>query len=270
MYCTFLTDIQGFVNLIAESKILTIIELLGNLCVILITVYTFSLGFFSSRVTLVSLLHSHGNRGDSLSITLKNRTMKTFFIKSVELIIDNKYSVQIKSSDSEPTVLESLGAVVIKMEKYSGLADGFKIPLLRENRMYARLELEERYLNARQPIHLRKRHNKQFQPITVFRSTYCDMLIQDGDIYALHYFSKPAEEDEHIIIIHKSGIMSDSMPQYCKASNTLEAFNAIPKEIACSYDRTKELFQEICEPFGTKFQLIKLNAVLRYECDESE
>ena len=87
-----------------------------------------------------------------------------------------------------------------------------------------------------------------------------NIIIQNGDKYALHYFTKPSDLDEHVIIIHESGHMSDSMAQYDETTNKLETFNAIPRETVSSYEKTVDLFESICKPLGMKFYISVLNS----------
>jgi len=253
-----------------NSTILTVVELLGNLCVILITFYTFFLGFFSKRVTIQATSQQYNSKGNSFALTLKNHSMRTFFIKGIELIVDKKYLVKIMNKDSTPVELSSLGVAIIQMEPYSDLSDDFKIPMLYEKRMCVRIELADRYIFAKPPLRIFRKRGKYYQPITVLRKTYNDIIIQNGDKYALHYFEKPSDLKEHIIIIHESGHMSDSMSQYDTTTNKLEAFNAIPCETANSYEKTVKLFESVCEPLNIKFYITELDSdnALRRGLDE--
>ena len=172
----------------------------------------------------------------------------------------NKYSVNIKSTDEEPVELASLSVVKAVMAPYSYLANDFKIPTLYEKRMFAVLELEGgRRIKAKVPRPLFKKRIRQYELIDVSREKHNNILLHPGDKYALHYFTKPSEMAEHIIIIHKTGHMSDSMPELDAKTRELRTFNGIPSDIIKNYEVTKQFFADICEPFGYKFYLIELN-----------
>ena len=253
-------SILRILEILQNSSILSVAELLGNISIIFITIYTFALGFFSRRVTLDSMTHHHSVKGDSLSLLFKNHSMRSFFIKGIELVVDNKYSVNIKSTNEEPVELASLSVVKVVMAPYSRLANDFKIPMIYEKRMFAVLELEGgRRIKAKVPRPLFKKRIRQYEPIDVSRKKHNNILYQPGDKYALHYFTEPSKMDEHIIIIHKNGYMSDSMPEIDAKTREIKAFNEIPSEVVKNYETTKQFFTDICEPFGYKFHLIELD-----------
>ena len=65
------------------TDVLNFILLIGNICVIAITIYTFRLGFFSKRVTVDMVNWRRSNSGDSISLILKNHSMRSFYIKKL-------------------------------------------------------------------------------------------------------------------------------------------------------------------------------------------
>jgi hypothetical protein len=185
--------------------------------------------------------------------------MRSFFIKEVNLIIDNTRSLKIRERNDDPIELSPLGVAIIKMQPYSQLENDFKVPMMYEEKMFLILNMaSEKPIIARVPKHFTSRKHKKYEPVMVHTNTYNGIILQPGDKYALHYFSKPSESEEKTIIIHESGVMSDSLPQYNAETHEFSIFNGIPTETANSFEETKKLFEEVSKPFGSKVQLVEL------------
>ena len=77
------------------DHLLSVISTIGNLCIIVITLYTFYLGFISKRIKVMSISRYRGDDGESIAFLLKNRNMRTLAIQEVVYMSENGFDVPI-------------------------------------------------------------------------------------------------------------------------------------------------------------------------------
>lgn len=109
----------------AWNTITSTISLMGDICVSAITIYMFYLGFISDKISIISSSHYYGLDGESFSLLLKNKSMRTISITSVNCIFKGKYRVKMDNF-AESVILNPLGSVRISIPHYT-LLDGFRI-----------------------------------------------------------------------------------------------------------------------------------------------
>ena len=88
------------------KTILDTVSLIGDLCIITITFYTFFLGFCSKKVTVESMGFFGGQECESICLIIKNHAMRAFYIRSISFVFGDKYIVKIGNYDI-PMVLDA-------------------------------------------------------------------------------------------------------------------------------------------------------------------
>lgn len=91
----------------------------ANMCILVITIYTFFITFISQKIKLRSISTASSNsEGNSFSVVLENKTLSPILIDNINLIVDGQYKVKVKRFDS-PLILEPFTAKKVTSEKYS-------------------------------------------------------------------------------------------------------------------------------------------------------
>jgi hypothetical protein len=256
-----LEGIVCFFSSLQNSPTLGIVELIGNLAVISVTLYTTDLLFFSKRVSVVSVSQGFGRTGQTISLLLKNHTMRTLFIKSATLVVDGKYSILIAESD-EPYHLESLGVLKIESEPFSELSDErANTALISNARHYAILETLDTKIYAKYWHKCRIDRHKAIIPISVLRHSFNGYMLHSGYKYALTYEIVNPNKEVKTLFIHDNGVMTDNLTEYDEESGTLRVFNGIPEETVQDIDKTRAMFRDLFEPFGTAFRVTDVREI---------
>lgn len=198
---------------------------LDGICVSFITYYTFRLTVFPKRLKFISLKVSRSNfDGDSLEITLENRSLCPAVIESVDLIVGSK---KVKFFSGE-CIVDGFKTAKIEMPRYSqiisdtGVVD---IDICAMNNISLLVRTTRGIQHVRYKTiskmacrRIRKLEDK-YDHTTVCRHQYGDRIVVPGVRYALSYVDPL--HNEQVVFIHQSGIMSSAPFGY----------NRLPEEI---------------------------------------
>lgn len=103
-----------------------LIDFLGNICVVAITIYTFYLTFLSKKVKIIGCTTKHSVfEGERLSFTLHNYSMQAFDISRVYLICDKTRLIPISLKES--VVLEPRKSLVLEIPPYTRLMEDVNV-----------------------------------------------------------------------------------------------------------------------------------------------
>lgn len=108
------------VIMITTAQIREWITFAADICVLLITIYTFYKTFLCSKVDIVSCGSSLSDDGECNRILILNRKMNPIVVLKVQYIIDNKYIFEISK---QVNTIPGLGTQMISTENY-----GFREP----------------------------------------------------------------------------------------------------------------------------------------------
>ena len=78
---------MGWVSIIREW-----VNFSANICILLITIYTFYITFISCKIKFLSISESHPNNNEnSFSVVIENKSFSTLVVTKVSLIVNNEY-----------------------------------------------------------------------------------------------------------------------------------------------------------------------------------
>ena len=243
-------------------------SILSGIGISAITLYLTYLRFFSKHVTIAGIgFHHRSWEGDSIRLTLRNHAMRTFFIREVYCVFDDKYAVKITGDLNDIIDFNSRGTLVITQKPFSSLHGVTTYELSMAKKVYAHINttfgtIKTKPMNKTKRRWGRKKSYPDATVLTAFRQEFNGKLVMPSVKYALVYWPK-GKETQTTVFIHKGGHMSEEVRSYDMNNNkNLDIFNAIPKEIAASYDRTRALFEEVFAPFEIVFVLHELKDVI--------
>lgn len=97
--------------------IMDIMDFTGNMCVVLITIYTFYLTFFSKKIKIVGCgISNSAFEGCQIYFSLHSHTLQTFEVKEISVIFLDK-CVHLKLE--EPAIIEPRMTTKVISEKYT-------------------------------------------------------------------------------------------------------------------------------------------------------
>lgn len=105
--------------------IMDIMEFTGNMCVILITIYTFYLTFFSKKIKIVGCSISNSVfEGCQIHFSLHSYTLQSFEVREISVIFQDK-SVHLKLE--EPVIIEPRMTTKVIAERYTRLTENIDL-----------------------------------------------------------------------------------------------------------------------------------------------
>lgn len=185
---------------------------IDGICLSCITYYTFRLTVFPKKLKFINLKWSGSAfEGDSVEITLENRSLCPTVIESVDLIVGTK-KIQFFSGEC---IVDGFKTAKIQMPRYSQIIscdgpvdidicsmDNISL-LVKTTRGIQHIRYEKLSKIAYRRI--RKMEGK-YDSTTVCRNQYRDRIVVPGVRYAISYIDHQGKEQ--IVFIHKSGTMS--------------------------------------------------------------
>ena len=215
---------------------------LANFSVIMITIYGFYKAFVDKKISVIAINTIHGRGGSYKRITLKNHALRDFFIEEAYMIYANEYALHLTKWDSEPLVLKGNGVCKFETEPYSYLKINDKSKLWEADaHIYLRTS-EGEIIHAR----FKKNHkiNKKAKVacVPIVREYYNNMLIETKCKYVLRY--KKKGEQEQMIQIFSTGVMSDALPEYNEATKEYRWFNGVA-DIVNDLQALMQLFKNV-------------------------
>ena len=234
---------NGIVSVLSDcwSGAMTVLPILGDICLFFITVYTFRLTVFPKKLKFIGFRQSFSAfGGDSFSITLENRSLCPVVVEEVDLVIDSNRIKVFRNSDDGECIIEGFKTATIKMQPYSEIiSKGGSIKtdlmemenlflLVRTSRGMQRITYERfsksRYLTS-------QKYQSNLKRTTVCRNTYNGKIVVPQAKYALSYVDGNGEMQT--LFIHNSGAMSAAPYGY----------NGLPKELVDDENALRKHFE---------------------------
>ena len=230
--------------------VLVSVSCAGDLCILIITIYTFWMNFASKKIKVASFGFSFNTwKSDSINFVLKNKTLRTFPISKIYVVFGGKYRIKIRSYD-EPMILKPLESKAISMTEFTKIL-GTTINELSDVFMethdaYIEIHNDENQIMYL-PVH--GKLNKPEKPpmdYTVYSKTFNRITIREEYMYAL-------------IIKVGDTIQTEFINKFGHISTDLFEFNAIPTEGIEDVETVANYFKIPCEKYNYGMNIIKLN-----------
>lgn len=225
----------------------------SNICVLLISVYTFYITFSSKKIKLLSFRETFSNRGNSMSIAIENKTFSSTTILKINMIVDKEQKILFKKYDV-PLVMGPFSTKIVTMDKFSKIKEMKK----EYNNLIFEIKTSNGtlYLSLDKKIVWLSKSLKKMSPnTTVHRIKYNEKIVMPGTKYILDILMN---KNLKTIFIYKSGLMSDNVFGY----------NAIPKEKMKDINSVDEVIKNLVEDYDVKFNLRKIEDVLGYKLEQ--
>lgn len=226
----------------------------ADICVFGITIYTFYLTFLTKKIRFLSFGQEiSAIEGVKLSIVLENRCLSSIAISTVDLIIDDKYSINIANCFSDPITIEPLKSCKITSQPItdSEIPDEYLLKIISAKKFEASVRLYSgetiethkniwekisRYFISKLGI------KKNRQKINLIRKHIDNIFISSY----VKYLLKIHEKHNIInILILDSG----------RCSQKYQNLDVVPENIVNNYDKTKVFIKKHLH-FRQKFDLI--------------
>lgn len=221
----------------------------ADICILLITIYTFYITFISQKIKFISLSNSSSNsKGDSFSVVLENKSLSPQVINDIYMIVDNKYKIQVKKFEV-PLVLEPYTAKEISSEKYSytnpslPLKTGENV-ILEVNTTRKKLYL---YMRKKTPKVTKEMKDIKYN-VTKITKTYNEKVIPQNAKYVL---SVAKGDWKNTVFIFKTGVMTGEILGY----------NGIMKDALKSKEDLIQYLDNWLKPNGINYYLEQLTDI---------
>ena len=214
----------------------------ANICILLITLYTFYLTFISNKIKILSFRKRFSYEGNSMSIVIENKSLSPISITEICAIAEKKYKFNFKKFD-EPLVLAPFSTKVISMNPFSYM------PKMDLRNIVFQIETSNktRYISFKKRfIWITKDVKKSYPNITISTNKFNDKIIMPGTKYILTLI---IDGKIKTIFIYKNGVMTSDVFGY----------NALPSDIVNNKDQVKQVIDKLVKPYDIKFDLIEEN-----------
>ena len=225
----WLSNFRGILKTIWDWFVV-IVPTIDAVCISLIAYYTFRLTILPKKLKFIGFKQNFNRfEGDSLEITLENRSLCPCIIESVDLLLG---SFKIKVSDQECTI------------------DGFKTAkitmflLVKTTRGVQRIKYES--MSKWTYKRLLKKQSK-YKQTTVCRTYHGEKIIVPTVKYILSYIDQ--SESIQTVFIEQSGLMS----------NHLFGYNCLSKEIMTDITTLKKHFDSEFKKYNLRYSITEVN-----------
>ena len=219
----------------------------ANMCILVITIYTFFITFISKRIKFRSITVSNSHsEGNSFSVVLENKTLSPMLIDDINLIIENQYKVKIKRFDS-PLILEPFTAKKVTSAKHSytvphlGAAIGHK-SVLEVNMSGKKIYLP---LYNKTPK-VSKQMKKISENVMTITNTHNGKIVPEFAKYAL---SVSKDDWNTTVFIFESGGMTGEILGY----------NGLPEEVVKEKVKLVEYLNDWLKPNNINYRVIEIS-----------
>lgn len=221
----------------------------ADICILLITVYTFYITFISQKIKFIYLSNfSSDSDGNNFAVILENKSLSPQVIKDICMIIDNKYKIQLKKFDV-PLVLEPYTVKKISSEKYS-----YTIPSL-PLKTGENVILEVSTTRKKLYLHMHKKAPKVAKEmknipynVTKITNTYNEKIVPKNAKYVL---TVSKEGWQSTVFIFKTGVMTGEILGY----------RYIPENVLKSQQDFIQYLDKWLKPNGLNYYLNQLTGL---------
>lgn len=239
----------GYYNMNSFTIVREWVTFAANICILLITIYTFYITFISQKIKFISLSNSSSNsKGDSFAVVLENKSLSPQVINDIYMIVDNKYKIQVKKFEV-PFVLEPYTAKEISSEKYSYTTPS--LPLKTGENVILEVSTTRKklylYMYKKTPKVTREMKNIPYN-VTKITNTYNEKIVPQNAKYALTVSKK---EWQSTVFIFKTGVMTGEILGY----------NGIPEDVLKSQEDLIQYLDNWLKPNGLNYYLDQLTGL---------
>lgn len=236
-------------------------SLVGDICLFAIAVYTFRLTILPKKLRFIGYRPSFSTfEGDSLAVTLENRSLSPVVVQSMHLLYGEYYIQIFDSDDDGECIVDGSKTATIVMKPYSKIAiNGEEIKLHDVKNLALRVVTPRgiQYIafangpQKRLALLMRKAKdtkmkNQLVKTGTVYRNYFDNKIVKDYVRYALIY--KDERGEMCTIFIHEGGLMSSA----------LFGYNGLPKELMEDKTRLQVHFENEFRKRNIPFGLVDL------------
>lgn len=213
----------------------------SDICILLITLYTFYKTFISKKIRFVSVFESLSiSDGNNFSIVIENKSLSPQVINDIHLIIDNKYKIQVKKLEA-PLILEPYTAQKVESERYSYTDP--RLPGLIGTKMVLEVTTSRKKLYL--PIHkkipkVKPELKKLSDNVMKITNIYNNKIVPSNAIFVLIVIKG---ECENTIFIFENGTMT----------GTVLGYNAVPEEVAKDIQTLRNFLDSWLKPSEVKY-----------------
>ncbi|AYK06545.1 hypothetical protein [Brevibacillus laterosporus] len=218
----------------------------ANICILLITIYTFYLTFISKKIKFMSISESLSiTDGDNFSVVLENKSLSPLVIEEIYLIIDNKYKVQVKKFES-PLILEAYTAQKVTSHRYSYTAPSLPSLIGNNTVLEVKTSRKKLYLRLHKkvPKVTREMRNIPYN-VEKITNTYNEKIVPKNAKFVL-VASKG--DWQKTVFIFKTGVMTGEILGY----------NGMPEEAVKDQGNLLRFLDSWLKPNGVKYYVNQL------------
>lgn len=230
--------------LISSSK--EWITFAADICILLITIYTFYITFISQKIKLISISQSSSNtKGDSFYVVLENKSLSPQVITNINLIIENKYKVNLNKFEI-PFILEPYKAKEVGSDRYSYTMPS--LPYLNSENTILEVTTTRNklYLSMNKKTPRVKKEMKEIPyNVTKIKNTYNERIIPKDAKFVLNV-SKG--DWQNIVFVFKTGLMTGEVL----------GCNGLPEEVLESQENFIQFLDIWLKPNGLNYHVEEL------------
>lgn len=231
-----------------------IISAIGDICLFFISVYTFRLTIYPKKLKFIGYsYHSSAFYGNSVEITLENRSLCPIVVRSVDLVVAHniikifrgnqiidKFRAEIIKSDSYTKILTLTG------EEIKIRGNFWRTALLvietSRGKQFIQYEDNNKFLSYFDNWRLSK-----YSRASVYTKKAYGKVLSDNVEYVLLFTN--SNNDIHNVFILDNGIMSEDVFGY----------NKLPKEIVCNEKILRDFWDKEFKKHSLSYTLKKFN-----------
>lgn len=250
---------NGIVSVLSDcwSGAMTVLPILGDICLFFITVYTFRLTVFPKKLKFIGFRQSFSAfEGDSFSITLENRSLCPVVVEAVDLVLGSDRIKVFSNSEDGECIIDGFKTATVTMKPYSEIiseSGAIKVDFLELKEMFllVRTSRGVQRIVYERTTKFRYRASQKLQSAlkrtTVCRNTCNGKIVVPQAKYALSYADRNGELQT--LFIHNSGAMSAAPFGY----------NRLPKELVDDENALREHFEAEFTARNMSYRLQRVN-----------
>lgn len=221
---------------------------IDSVCVFVITVYTFYLTIFPKKLKFLDYAISYsGFWGETIKISLENRSLSSVCVRSVCLKVNDEYLIPIFHGHEDGyRIIDSFHAETFVSKPHTQLygKDGAKLRIdpATEGKICVIVETSRGKQTITQkvkpaPFNMKK----ETVAARTDRKTFNGIVISKDMAYGLVYYD--LDQTKHNVLIHKSGTMSEAIGEIRRIPDDLmqdekklrQVFDKQFRALGCSY-----------------------------------
>lgn len=217
----------------------------SDICVLLITIYTFYKTFICSKIEVVSFINDYTMNGESHDITFLNKKMVPMGITKVQLIIEDKYLLTF-ASPRNPIIIEGFSTCSISTGEFGYIDHEIRISPKNVIVEVTLLHNKKIYLGSKKRYLYMLLRNRVFNLERAGMVTYKfnNKIVPRYAKYILVVKEKDVKENITAFIF-ESGIMTE----------TIAGHNGIPEEVVGNIESLGKFLHEWLDVYEIKFIL---------------